>query len=381
MSHFDITRAQAKAWSILARSFSSGRVASTYLFYGREGLGHWPLAVEFAALLNCRQPVADSEGPAVQYPCGECPSCRSIRSLNHESLHFVVPLRKHSKDDEAIDLTNEILEEKRREPLSLLDDSSPTNIPINLAREVKKNLSRRGSQGLTRVVVFYQMEKMRASSADALLKLIEEPPKDTVIILTAARPEGLLPTIQSRSQKIRLERPPEQMTIDYLQSAYDLSESNARLVTRISGGVPGVALELADQVDSEESGRRALGLMLYKSLFAEQGARVVSQLIELLNFRDRGEAEDLLQLWQSLIRDCAWHATTGEEEDLVNVDYTPEIRRLSPHFADPSIASRMADEIKNTLADLSLNVHIQTSLVALALKLRCAVRAPVGDTA
>ena len=380
MSHFDITRAQTRAWSILSRSFNAGRVASTYLFYGREGLGDWPLAVEFAALLNCAKPEADPDDPHVSRPCGECPACRSIRGLNHEALQFIVPIGKHSKDDEAIDLINEILEMKREEPLRLLD-SSAANIPINLAREVKKNLSRMGTKGLTRVVVFYQMEKMRASSADALLKLIEEPPKNTVIILTAARPGALLPTIQSRSQKVRLERPPEQMTVDYLQSAYNLSETQAKLVTRISGGVPGVAIELAGQVDSEESGRRAVGLLLFKSLFAEQGATPVSQMLELVNLRDRGEAEDILRLWQSLIRDCAYHAATGEEADLVNVDYTPEIKRLSPRFADSSVSGRMADEIKNTLADLTLNVHIQTSLVALALKLRCAVQAPAGDTA
>lgn len=381
MSHFDITRAQARAWSILSRSFNAGRVASTYLFYGREGLGDWPLAVELAALLNCAQPAPDSEDPATSRPCGECPACRSIRSLNHEALQFIVPIGKHSKDDEAIDLINEILEMKRQEPLRLLETSAATNIPISLAREVKKNLSRRGSEGVTRVVVFYQMEKMRTSSADALLKLIEEPPKDTVIILTSTRPGDLLPTIQSRSQKIRLERPPEQMTVDYLQSAYSLSETQARLVTRISGGVPGVAIELAGQVDSEESGRRAVGLLLFKSLFAKEGATAVSHMVDLINFTDRGEAEDILKLWQSLIRDCAYHAATGEEEDLINVDYTPEVRRLAPQFVDSSVSARMADEIKNTLADLSLNVHIQTSLVALALKLRCAAQAPAGDTA
>jgi len=381
LSHFEITRAQAKAWSILARSFTAGRVASTYLFHGREGLGDWPLAVEFTALLNCKNPVPDTDEPTICYPCGECSPCRSIRGLNYEGLHFVVPIRKHKKDDEAIDLTNEILEQKRREPLRLLDNTAATNIPIELAREVRKNLTRRGSEGVTRVVVFYQMEKMRTSSADALLKLIEEPPQDTVIILTATRPEALLPTIQSRSQKIRLVRPPEQMTIDYLQSEYDLSESQACLVTRIAGGVPGVALELAGEVDSDDSSRRGVGLLLFKSLFAERGAGVVSQMIELVNFTDRGEVEGILRLWQSLIRDCALHAATGEEDDLVNVDYTPEIKRLSPRFADSSVVSLMAVEIKNTLADLKLNVHIQAALVALALKLRSAAKVPAGDTA
>lgn len=376
MSRFDITKGQKKAWSILSRSHQAGRVASTYLFYGREGLGGWALAIELAALLNCQHPEEDSDESAIEYPCGKCQPCRSVRGLNFEGLHIVVPISKHKNFDEAIDLTNALLERKRQEPFGLLDSSSPINIPISMAREVKKSLAMRGTAGITRVVVFHQMERMLPASADALLKMIEEPPSDTVIVLTALRPEALPATVQSRAQKIRLERLPEEMIVEYLESKYELGPTRARLLARISDGALGEAIRVAECEDSDEADRRAVGLLLFKSLCSEPASATVTQMIDLLNFSDRGEIEGVVRVWQSLVRDCAFYATSGESEGLVNVDFVPEIKRISIPFEDSGVTARMAGTIKNALADLRLNVHIQTALVALALKLKADMSAP-----
>ncbi len=370
MNHFDVTRAQRKAWSVLARSHSSRRVASTYLFYGREGVGSWALAIEFAALLNCQNPLVDSEDEAVCYPCGDCQPCRSIRALNYEGLQFVVPIATHKNSGEAIDLTNEVLDIKRNEPFAFHESSKQTQIPIARAREIKKSLATKAIPGMTRIVLFYQMEKMRASSADALLKLIEEPPPNTVIILTSKRPEGLLPTIQSRAQKIRLERLPEAAVVDYLQSRYEMSEDRAKLVCRISDGVLGKALRLDASNDSDDAERRAGGLALFSALFHESGPDMVAQMNELINYRNRAEVEELLRLWQALIRDCARYAITSEEDDLINIDFGNEIRQMAGAFSSTGLAGRMVSHIKNTLADFPRNVHIQPALVALALKLK-----------
>jgi len=379
LSHFSIARAQHKAWSILSRSFRAGRVASTYLFHGREGVGDWSLAVEFAALLNCEQPIGDGDDSSISYPCGECRQCRTIRALNFEGLQFVVPIRSHKNDSEAIDFTNEVLEQKRLEPFKMLDTSSPINIPISLARRVKRSTSIRPAAGVTRVVVFYQMEKMRQSSTDALLKLIEEPPADTVIILTAEKPDALLPTIQSRAQKIRLERLPELAVIEYLQEKYDLTETHAQLLARLSEGVLGRAIDMAQPEDGDESSRRAVGLLLFKSLITEPAPAALSQIFELMDFRDRGAATELVRLWQSLIRDCAMYAQTGAEDDLVNVDFTNEIKHLAVPFANSNAVSAAVTTLKKTLADFPRNVHIAISLLALALKLRSDLAVP-GDS-
>lgn len=370
LNHFDIYKAQSKAWSILSRSYKNGRVASTYIFHGQEGLGQWPLALSFAALLNCEQPAKSDDDRHPFYPCGECRNCRNIFSLNFEGLNIVVPIGAHKNYGEAIDLTNGFLEIKRAEPLKRQSSAKPVSIPIDMAREVKKTLSRLSTEGITRVVLFYRMEKMLPSSADALLKLIEEPPSDTVIILTAERLEALLPTIQSRAQGIRMERVPVEVIIDYLQNNYDLEPKKAQLLARISEGLPGYALDMAAGVDDEDGSSRTVGFLLFKALLIETGPKVVSLLTDMVNDRDRSEAEELIRLWQSLIRDSAYFAVTDDSDGLVNIDFAPELKKLSRFFVNAEVAETMTADIKNTLADFRVNVHIQAALVALVLQLK-----------
>ena len=198
---------KTRAWAILSRSFEMDRIAGTYLFYGDEGTGRWFTAISLAALLNCEQPEKDSELNNISVPCGKCRNCLNIFALNHESLKLIIPIPPHeNKLDKAIDLTNEVIAQKREEPFGILTSSTSTNIPIALAREVKKNLALKAPSGIKRVVIFYKMEKMLSASADALLKIIEEPPEDSILILICSKPDDLLPTIQSRAQKIKIGR-------------------------------------------------------------------------------------------------------------------------------------------------------------------------------
>lgn len=377
MNRFDIATGQAKAWSILSRSHQSGRVASTYLFHGPEGVGAWALALEFAALLNCEQPRVAENDPQLTRPCHQCRACRLIDEINFEGLYFAVPVPPHKKDSDVLELTSAVLDAKRNEPFALLDRAQAVSVPISQAREIRRSLSIQGGEGITRVVLFYQMDRMRAQSADALLKLIEEPPSNTVIILTAERAEALLPTIQSRSQRIRLERLPEELIVAYLKNRHDVSETRARLAARISEGRLGKALRMvAGDDDDSVAGARAVGLMLFKSLVENSGPDLVSQIQELVNPQDRGGVEDLMRLWQSLIRDCSYYSATGDEAELVNVDFLAEIKQLSPNFVESTAVVRMVDIIKNSLADHALNVHISPALVAMVLRLKNCLGAP-----
>jgi DNA polymerase-3 subunit delta' len=375
LSHFSASLIQPKAWSILARSFERNRVASTYLFHGPEGLGHWPLAISFTALLNCLEPVTD-KSTELKEPCGTCRHCKAVFALNFEGLQIAVPVRSHKNHDEMIDLINEFLQEKREEPFAIPASKKPTSIPIQLARDIKQSLSRRGSPEITRVALFYQMEKMKTSSADALLKLIEEPPSNTVIILTAQAPDRLLPTIQSRAQRIKLDRPAEDVAVAILTERYDISEKRARLVSRITQANVGQAMAMIEDADEGESSNRAVGFMLFKALFRESNVETVASVVDMIDANDQGAARTLIEFWQSLLRDCTYHASTGDSDSLVNIDFAAEIAKLSHFFDDPHLSYHMTDSFKNALADLYRNVHIQAALVALVLKLKS--RIPVA---
>lgn len=373
MAHFEINLYQPKAWEILSRSFQNKRTASTYLFHGPEGTGRWGLAITFAALINCEKP-SKSEND-ILYPCGECPTCRKIFNLGFEGLYFALPLGPHKDLEEAAELTTKLLEEKRNEPFKILSSSTTANIPIDLAREIKRSLSLKGDPGMTRVVIFYEMEKMREQSADSLLKLIEEPPKNTVIIMISRRPEALLSTIQSRAQKIKLSRVPILSGEKYLIEKYGLKETQAKLLMRLGDSSLGRAIELTNDSDEAESSHRAVGFLLFKSLFDDASYATLAHINDMVDTRDRGGADSLLTLWESLIRDCVNYSVLGDETTLVNLDFAPDIKRLSTRFAGSQAAGQMADEIKNTLEGLHRNVHIQGAVTALALKMKSQIGA------
>ncbi|UCG63068.1 MAG: hypothetical protein JSV52_07240 [Candidatus Zixiibacteriota bacterium] len=367
---------QTRAWTILSRSFEQGRTAGTYLLFGPEGTGRWLLAVSFAALVNCEKPDKSGEGSGSTVPCGECRNCRNIFGLNFEGMHFAVPIPPHeNKLDQAIDLTNEVLTAKREEPFAIVSSSASTNIPVAMAREIRRQLSMKSSSGIRRAVIFYQMEKMKTASADALLKMIEEPPADTTILLITQNPDSLLPTIQSRSQKIKVSPFSAQIIENYLLSHYSVSEKKARLMSRIAEGSVGRAIDALEGADEDEGSTRGVALLLFKSLFLDKGPETLAHMNDVLDLRDRGESEDLLRLWQLLIRDCARVSVTDEDDEIVNVDFGTDIRKLARYFNDAGLSARMVDDIKNTLADLRLNVHIQGALMALALRLKAHIQA------
>jgi DNA polymerase-3 subunit delta' len=365
---------QKRAWTILSRAFRQGRTAGTYLLHGPDGTGRWLSAVSFAALLNCESPVALSDDGGQETPCGKCVRCRNVFNLNFEGLHFAVPVPPHdNKLDGAIDLMNEFFEAKREEPFRIVRSSAATNIPVAVAREIRRQVSLKASEGIRRVVVFYQMEKMKAASADALLKMIEEPPADTTIVLITNNADSQLPTIQSRAQKIRVDRVPSMLIERYLADKYRLSENKVKLISRLSEGSLGRAIDAVDSAGEDEISQRGVSFLLFKSLFWDSGPDTLARMNDVLNFRDRGDAEELLRVWQLLIRDCANVAVTGDGEDVVNVDFIAEIEKLSRFFAAPGLASLMVEDIKNALADMRLNVHIQGALMALALRLKARI--------
>lgn len=296
----------------MSRCFELERTAGAYLLYGPEGTGRWQLAVSFAALLNCEKPQKYSGDEAPLVPCGECRNCRNIFALNYEGLSFAVPIPPHgNKPEQAIDLTNEFLERKRAEPFWIPGSTASTNIPVAVAREIKKRLALKASPGVTRAVIFYQMERMKTASSDALLKMIEEPPADTVVMLLTSRPDSLLPTIQSRAQKIKVGSHPASAIEEYIRRGYDTSEKKARLVSRIAEGSVGRAVEIAESYDEDEGSRRGVALLLFKSLFLDKSPDLLAHMNDVLDLRDRGEAENLLRLWQLLIRDCASVSVSG----------------------------------------------------------------------
>lgn len=371
MTLSDIQHVQPRAWRLLSKACARDRIAGTYLFYGLDGVGHWPLVQAWSALLNCANPRPSDDG--LLLPCEACDHCRQIAHGTFAWLQVALPLPPLKESEDPLEVTGTAVAELNESPFALRPGGS--TIPIQVAREMRRRAMLAADKDVRRALVFYHLHLMKQASADALLKLIEEPPPDTVILLTADRVEGLLPTIQSRAHRIRLQRVPETFAISYLASAHNISETKARTAYRLADGILGRAIELVENGEENESDR-AVGIVLFRSMCEDRFVDFAGHLMAHHPRISRPQAEDLLWHWQTLSRDCVTLASGGSRNELINADFASELERLAGRIGRVEPLTALPLRFKNTLADFRRNVHIHPALLALAMRVRADLNLP-----
>jgi DNA polymerase-3 subunit delta' len=272
---------QKQATARLEAELAAGRLAHAYLFVGPIGCGRATTARALFQAANCHHP----EGEA---PCGHCPSCRKLARGVHEDLIELAPPR----------------------------EAPSAQIRVEEVREMIRTLSFPPHAGGWRMVIIHQAEHLNPTSANALLKTLEEPPPRNILVLTVQDPGEILPTLVSRCRRVNfLPLPPKLITQELVARGQD--PHTARLKAALAAGSLGRALELDHQALLEER-RRLLEHLhgprdpLADTTFAEemverfrQGGRIdrqaLAQALEVLciHFHDQavaaaGRTQDML---------------------------------------------------------------------------------------
>ena len=199
---------QPLVWKRLLRVKSNRRVGSAYLFTGPRGCGKEWGAIEFAKLLNC-----ESQDVA---PCNQCPSCTKFTSLQHPNMKLIVPLPGGNKSNQRSDPLDSLKKEdfeylteaikiKATEPFYKIQVPSARRITINSIRELRRSIYLKSLSNGRKVVIIFDahlLSEGMGESANALLKILEEPPPNTSLILVTDKKSALLPTVISRCQPI-----------------------------------------------------------------------------------------------------------------------------------------------------------------------------------
>ena len=187
----------------------TGRVAHAMLMYENEGCGALALALAYVQYLNCKNP---QNGDS----CGECPSCRQMAKLIHPDVHFVFPVNKGPKSSDEKPTSESYLKYWRE-----LASANPYFVEADLQRaigieskngliavaEAKQIISKLSLTAVSdgyKAVIFYLPEKMNQETANRLLKMVEEPPVNTLFVFITHAPEKVLQTIFSRCQSVRV---------------------------------------------------------------------------------------------------------------------------------------------------------------------------------
>jgi DNA polymerase-3 subunit delta' len=245
------------AWSAL-RSLHA-RDVHAILLHGAAGIGKKSLAVDFAQSLLCESPVADGQA------CGACSGCNLALSGNHPDLRIVVPdamaeLRgPEAVSDDATDPSSETDDGIAGPPREGRDSGKKASreIRIEQVRELADFLGVSTHRGGARVVVLAPAESLNQASANALLKMLEEPPSATRFVLVSDSLDEVLPTIRSRCVLQRVAAPDRAVALQWLREQ-GVDDPEERLAA--AGGAPLAALGDAEQQldDATRSGLFAL---------------------------------------------------------------------------------------------------------------------------
>lgn len=209
------------------------RLPHALLFAGPAGTGKTAFAEAFAALLLCEAPTPESTA------CGECPSCRWLLSGNHLDFRLVTP-----EADLAADETEGEDEGSRTPEPASRQKKASSQIVIAQIRALADFIAMSTHRHGRRVVMIRPADAMNAPTANALLKLLEEPTPSTYFILITSAPMRLLPTIRSRCQRVTFHKPEQRLALEWLR-ANNTEEADGMLA--LAGGMPLAAADLADE--------------------------------------------------------------------------------------------------------------------------------------
>ena len=223
-------------------------------------------------------------------------------------------------------------------------------IRVEQIRNLQKTFNLKPYQSKYRVALFLRFEKANDNAANALLKTLEEAPAHAILLLTADNPEQLLPTIVSRCEILRL-RPLAVSAIeaDLLERGVD--EERARLLSHISGGRPGYARRLIDDITLLEKREERLDDL--QTLLPAPRVEKFSYADKLS--KDKDSMRQTILIWLSYWRDVLLK-TSGAQAALTNADRADEITALT-YSIDLPLARRLAADLENAIERLEKNVN------------------------
>ncbi|HXO45466.1 MAG TPA: NACHT domain-containing protein [Candidatus Cybelea sp.] len=314
----------ARIVSALRGMLSRGRVPSALLFTGPRGIGKYTLARMFAQAANCERLQDDF--------CGVCPTCLRIARLADPAPLVEAGLaeRGEAADAAAVERMPLILETHPDVWLIVPD-------PVRLRTPVARPVIRVGQlravqraayfkpQGRRRVFILDGADTMRWNDADLFLKILEEPPESATLILLAATPDALLPTIRSRCLQFHFAPVPAGDIEGFLKDHSDRKPAQRTLAAQLSSGSPGAALAL----DLEESVRlrRSVLNLLDQAVSAEKYGEIFAATAQLSK-QEQESFENILVLFYSLLTDLLESSEGSKSSLLRNPDLRKEVEAL-----------------------------------------------------
>lgn len=233
----------------LITALQGKQVAHAQMFLGPAGSGNLAMALAYATLLNCENP---ENGDA----CGTCSSCVKNKKFIHPDVHFVIPVSKVGNKDA---ISSSYIPEWRtflnNNPFGNVYDwgvvfggeDKQLNISKEESRQIIRDLSLKSFEGKYKIMIIWMPEYMHPSAANGILKILEEPPENTVFLLVAQDKEQIITTILSRTQIFNIPAFEDQDVISYLENHMDVASDRASELAQMAAGNMREAVRMANE--------------------------------------------------------------------------------------------------------------------------------------
>ncbi|KKM27135.1 hypothetical protein LCGC14_1577750 [marine sediment metagenome] len=320
---FKNIKGQAQAIKILQKEIATSSISGAYLFSGPAGVGKTLSALTFAKALNCKKADIDS--------CDECSSCRKIEHHNHPDVRIIAP-----END---------------------------SIKIEQIRNLKREISYKLYEGRKKVWIIEEADKFGLAAANSILKILEEPPPQAVLILISQTKEGLLPTILSRCEIIRFFPLPLPEIEKIIAQRLPQDSDRIHILARLAQGRVEEALHLTKEENTLKI-REELLNALRKNMNLEEIFKLAAQWANYKG-KELQRIFDMILFW---FRDILI-LRQGGDKWLINYDKVEELAREKDKYSVKEI-KRIMETIEKARYYLKSNVNQKLVLEALWLKLK-----------
>ena len=369
MFYFKDVIGQQVAKEKLKQEVREGRIPHAQLFCGPQGSGKLPLALAYARYLCCSNRNGEDA-------CGTCPSCIKWNKLVHPDVHFMFPIVKSAKGkkelcDDYIANWRHLLTTTPYFSLNhWLDEMGAENgqaiIYAKESDEITRKLSLKSVEGGYKITLVWLPEKLHEVCANKLLKLLEEPPEQTIFLLVSENPEMILPTILSRTQRFNVPGIAEEDVEIALCERYGIQPEDSKAIAHIANGNFIKALET---ISLSEENQQFFDLFVSLMRLAwQRKIREMKQWSEQVAALGRERQKNFLDYCQRMTRENFIFNLHRKELNYLTRQEENFATRFSPFVNERNVTGIM-QELSEAQLHIGQNVNPRMVFFDFALKM------------
>lgn len=346
------------------------RIGHAQLFTGNTGSAKLALAFAYARYINCKN---SSENDS----CGKCPSCFKYNSLSHPDLHLIFPVLKqpglkNAVSDFFVKQWRSFILNNTYDSLdnwiTSISEKSPSSrgaIYKDEAVLIQKKLSLKNFEAEYKVIIIWMPEKMNVEASNKLLKVFEEPPKRTVFLLVSERPKNMLPTLNSRLQKIKISNFNTGDIIGFFKNK-NLTLEKVNHLVNLTGSDLGKIIRILED-DNEEADFLGNFSSWMRVLYKVDIVKL-SSLIDSISKMGKNNQKSFLLYAIKIIRECLIYNYADKFLLKTNPEETTFISKFSAYVHEENCII-LVDKLEEATQNLDRNANSKILLFELSLQI------------